>query len=98
MLSSINLISEVSLWSGEDRATCERVVAALVKVMTSEFADGQTVHITGIGRFTVVQRAARKGRDPRTLQPITIPPKRTVKFKPVKAIQEALNPSEESGS
>jgi DNA-binding protein HU-beta len=44
----------------------------------------------GFGTFTVRNRKARKGIDPRTKQPIQIPASRTVGFKPAKAFKDSL--------
>ena len=44
----------------------------------------------GFGTFTVRNRKARAGVDPRTKAPIQIPASRTVGFKPAKAFKESL--------
>jgi DNA-binding protein HU-beta len=46
--------------------------------------------IPGIGKITVVRRKARKGRNPRTNQPIRIPARRALKFRFGKAAKDAV--------
>ena len=46
--------------------------------------------VTGFGGFKVVQRKARKGRNPRTGQEIKIPASKAVKFTPGKALKESI--------
>lgn len=56
--------------------------------LTDGNGDGAAIH--GFGTFTVVERAARTARNPTTGEPIQVPAKRTVKFKPAKALKDAL--------
>lgn len=45
---------------------------------------------TGFGSFKVVERAARKGRNPRTGKEITIPASKVAKFTPGKGLKDAI--------
>ena len=51
---------------------------------------GDTVSIAGFGSFKVVQRKARKGRNPRTGKAMQIPASKAAKFTPGKALKESL--------
>jgi len=53
-------------------------------------ADGE-VPIPGIGKLVVTERAARKGRNPRTGKPVDIPAKKAVKLNVAKAFKDSLN-------
>ena len=53
-------------------------------------AAGESVTFTGFGSFKVVERAARKGRNPRTNEEITIPSSKVVKFTPGKGLKDAI--------
>lgn len=52
---------------------------------------GDKVSLVGFGTFTVKEKNSRNGRNPRTGEPIRIPPKRVVTFKPGKAFRESVN-------
>lgn len=69
----------------------EKALNAFIDALTEALADGQTVTFTGFGTFSVTTRAARQGRNPRTGQPVNIAAGKAVKFKPGKALKDALN-------
>ncbi len=54
-------------------------------------AGGDKVQIAGFGTFQVSHRAARKGRNPKTKEPIQIPASKSVRFKPGKQLKDAVN-------
>ena len=51
----------------------------------------EAMPLRGLGSIKVKERAARKGRNPRTGEEVAVPAKRTVKLLPGKALREALN-------
>lgn len=51
---------------------------------------GRRLNIFPFGSFQVRKRAARKGRNPRTGEPVKIPPKKVVRFTPYAALKSAL--------
>jgi hypothetical protein len=54
------------------------------------------IEIRGFGSFSVIHRASRMGRNPRSGAPVEIPAARVPHFKPGKALREAVDlPSEE---
>jgi DNA-binding protein HU-beta len=55
-----------------------------------EMIKKQDLQIVGLGSFKHVVRAARQGRNPKTGEPVAIPEKTVVKFKPSKAIRESF--------
>ena len=68
----------------------EKALTAFLAAMTEALASGETVTFTGFGSFSVAQRAARQGRNPRTGQPVNIAASKAVKFKPGKSLKEAV--------
>ena len=59
-------------------------------ILAATLKQGDPVNISGFGSFKVVQRKARKGRNPRTGEEVQIPASKVVKFKPSKALKESL--------
>jgi len=51
---------------------------------------GEEVSVAGFGIFAVKDRAARVARNPKTGEPVNVPAKRVPKFKPAKALKEAV--------
>ena len=70
----------------------EKAVNLVVDTITGELKRGGEVALTGFGTFSVKQRAARMGINPKNpSQKISIPAKKAPKFKAGKNLKEALN-------
>ena len=72
------------------KAKTEMALDATIAVLAEVIASGTPVTFTGFGSFKLIERAPRKGRNPRTGKEITIPACRVVKFTPGKALKEAV--------
>ena len=66
------------------------IIDDLVNIIKGELADGGSVEILGLGKFETVQRAERKGRNPQDGSELIIPAKQAPKFKPAKALKDAV--------
>ena len=64
---------------------------AFITVVSEEMAKGEKVQIAGFGNFETTKRAARTGRNPQTGKEMTIAASISPKFKPGKALKEAVN-------
>ncbi len=71
-------------------AQAEAAYEKLFALIGESLKNGDTVSISGFGSFKVVNRAARKGRNPQTGQEIQIPASKAVKFTPGKALKESV--------
>ncbi len=69
----------------------EVAVKTLLEAMAESLIAGQRIEIRGFGSFSVVERAARQARNPRTGERVAVPPKRVLHFKPGKALREAVD-------
>ena len=67
------------------------VVNEVFDTIKNTLASGEKVAIAGFGSFEVVERAARKGRNPQTNEEIIIPASKSPKFKAGKAFKDAVN-------
>lgn len=72
------------------RETAEIVDKAL-EIMKSALAEGDGVMISGFGRFSVREKQARRGRNPKTGDSITLPERRVVSFKVSRVLKERVN-------
>lgn len=52
---------------------------------------GEEIELRGFGSFRFRQRKARAGRNPRTGEPVHVPPKRVLYFKPSKLLKNMTN-------
>lgn len=69
----------------------ERIVNRLFDEITGALAKGDRVELRGFGAFSVKQRPARLGRNPRTGAPVNVPGKYVPFFKTGKELRERLN-------
>ncbi len=69
----------------------ERIVATVFDEITEALARGQRVELRGFGAFTVKQRDARTGRNPRTGQTVSVDSKSVPFFKAGKELRERVN-------
>ncbi|MDL1971456.1 MAG: HU family DNA-binding protein [Candidatus Desulfofervidaceae bacterium] len=80
-MTKTEFINKVAAETGLTKKNAARAVDAVFKVLEDTLKSGENVVITGFGSFKVVERAARKGKNPQTGEPIEIPAKKVVKFK-----------------
>jgi integration host factor subunit beta len=52
---------------------------------------GEEIEIRGFGSFRFRKRTSRSGRNPRTGEPVKVPPKKVLFFKPSKLLKELIN-------
>lgn len=72
-------------------ASAEKAVKAFTGVVSDALTSGDRVQLIGFGTFETVERAERKGHNPKTKEEITIPASTSVKFKAGKALKDAVN-------
>jgi DNA-binding protein HU-beta len=73
------------------KAASTRALDALISVVKTTLKKNGSVTLVGFGTFTVGKRAARTGRNPRTGEAIKIKAAKVPKFKPGKALKDAVN-------
>ena len=76
-----NLIQAISQKTGETKKNVEFMLNAFMQTVTESLSNGESVKLTGFGIFEVKNRAARKGRNPRTSEEIHIPARKVPFFK-----------------
>ena len=69
----------------------EFAVNTLLDALQDALVAGHHIEIRGFGSFSITHRAARIGRNPRNGESVAVPEKRTVRFKPGKALREAAD-------
>ena len=89
-MNKAELINAVAASTGFSKKDSETVVAAALDTITSALKEGEKVQLVGFGSFEVKKRAARVGRNPKTLEAIEIPASVVPVFKPGKALKDAV--------
>lgn len=90
-MNKSELIQEVATAVDFPKASAAKAVDAVIDSIKKRLAEGDTVTLIGFGTFTVRERAARTGRNPRTGKPIDIKAAKVPVFKPGKALKDAVN-------
>ncbi len=84
-----DLVAEVSRDTGMTNRQVEKIFNSFVNSITKFLGRGEDVRITGFGTFKIAERAARKGRHPRTGQEMNIPASKRPTFTPGTRMVEA---------
>jgi DNA-binding protein HU-beta len=90
-LTKAALIAASAQETGLTKVATEKVLSSVLKTMQEALVNGQRITLVGFGTFSVGERQARKGRNPRTRQEMTIPAAKVARFKPGKALRGAVN-------
>ena len=75
------LVDRVASDTGVSRAIVKRTVQRFLDVMIDSLCSGNRLEFRDFGVFEIKVRAARTAQNPKTLKPVHVPARRTVKFK-----------------
>ena len=90
-MTKAELVQKIHAKAGlPTKVLAEAALEAVISTLTEALKSGETVTFTGFGSFKVTERAARKGRNPRTGKEISIPASKAVKFTPGKLLKESV--------
>lgn len=85
------MIEHIATQADISKASAGRALDAILDGIKTALQDDGVVVLAGFGSFCIAERPARAGRDPRTGDIIQIKSARVPKFKPGKALREAVN-------
>ncbi len=86
-----DLVAQVAASAGLSKADSAKAVDSVFDSITASLKSGDEVRLVGFGTFTVSNRRATQGRNPRTGETINIPASKQPKFKAGKALKDSLN-------
>jgi nucleoid DNA-binding protein len=84
------LVRMVAKTTGVKRPVVRDVVNALIEQIIIEVGRGHRLELRDFGVFENRVRAARVAQNPRTLKPVVVPARRTVKFRPGRLLKRSL--------
>ena len=90
-MNKFELISAMASNANMTKVDTEKALKAFIDTVTDELKNGGKVQLVGFGTFEVAERAARKGRNPKTGEEIQIPASKSPKFKFGKAFKDTVN-------
>ena len=95
-MTKAELVEDVARAAELTKKDAERLVEIVFESIIDTLNQGEKIELRGFGSFRVRERGARRGRNPKTGDPVDIPAKRVPYFKPGKELKELIN--EESGA
>ena len=90
-MNKSELVEHIANQADISKATATRALDAITGAVRTTLKKGGTVSLVGFGSFSVTKRPARTGRNPRTGAAIKIKSAKVPKFRPGKALKDALN-------
>lgn len=90
-ISKKELIDQIADATKQKRVVVKKIVQAFLDNIIVELGKGNRLEFRNFGVFEVKQRQARMAQNPKTLEPVEVPPKRTIKFKVGRLIKETLS-------
>lgn len=89
-ISKKELVNRITEKTGTKQGTVKTVVQHLLDEITTELAQDNRLEFRDFGVFEPRMRAARTAQNPKTLDKVQVPAKRTVKFKMGRMMRERL--------
>ncbi|MDC8783852.1 HU family DNA-binding protein [Roseateles koreensis] len=90
-MNKSELIDHIAVQADISKAAAARALEAVIGSVKSTLKKNGSVSLVGFGTFSVTQREARSGRNPRTGDTIKIEAAKVPKFRPGKALKDAVN-------
>jgi integration host factor subunit beta len=84
------LIDRIAESAGSRRVLVKKVVQQFLDEIVNELGRGNRLEFRDFGVFETKLRKARKAQNPKTLEPVAVPEKRTVKFKVGRLMKQRL--------
>jgi DNA-binding protein HU-beta len=89
-LTRQDLIDAAAFAGDMPKVKADAVVAAVLEAVADALKEGREVRLPGFGTFSISQRSARAGRNPRTGETVQLPASAAVRFRPGKDLKSSL--------
>ena len=90
-MTKADLVEIVAKEAEMTKKDVEQLVEIIFDSIVGTLNSGEKIELRGFGSFRVRERSARRGRNPKTGEPVAIPAKRVAYFKPGKDLKEIIN-------
>ena len=90
-MNKTELVDAMAAKAGISKKDTEAALSAFIAVVSDELQNKGKVALVGFGTFETKKRAARKGRNPSTKEPISIPASKAPVFKAGKGMKDKVN-------
>jgi len=96
-MTKAELVEEVARAAELNKRDAEVIVETVFDSIISALHKGEKVELRGFGSFRTRERGPRRGRNPKTGEPVDVPAKRVPYFKPGKELKEFFTESPDEG-
>jgi DNA-binding protein HU-beta len=86
-MNKAQFVEAIALDANISKIDARKAVDAIIRVTVQSLREGERLTLTGLGTFSVQQKAARIGRNPRTGAAVKIPPRKVIKFRPTAEVE-----------
>lgn len=90
-MTKADIVNAMAEKAGLSKSDAEEALKAFIETVTGALKSGDKVALVGFGTFSVGERAARTGQNPKTGQKIEIAAAKAPKFKPGKTLKDSVN-------
>ncbi len=90
-MTKADLVEDVAVAAELTKKDAERLVEIVFESVIETLNQGEKIELRGFGSFRVRSRGSRRGRNPKTGDPVDIPAKHVPYFKPGKELKELIN-------
>ena len=90
-MNKTELIDALAQKCDVSKAEAGRAVDGLTDIIAETLAKGESIAVLGFGNFTITERAARVGRNPKTGEPLQISASKAPKFTAGSKLKAAIN-------
>jgi len=90
-MNKSDLTASVAEAAGINKAAADKAIDAVFDAITGALKKGDDVRLVGFGTFSVSERAAREGKNPRTGEAIKIAASKAPKFTAGKGLKDTVN-------
>jgi DNA-binding protein HU-beta len=98
-MQKTDFIARVAEQTGTSKKVARQVIEAALDTIAQSLANNEKVVLTGFGTFELRRRQARRGVNPQTRRPMTIPASRSPGFSASNSLKELVRQrSREHGS
>jgi integration host factor subunit beta len=87
-MTKAELVEEVARAAELNKRDAEVIVETVFDSIVGSLQNGEKVELRGFGSFRTRERGPRRGRNPKTGEPVDVPAKRVPYFKPGKELKE----------
>lgn len=89
-MNKSDLVESIANAASISKVAAERGLNGMLSTISNAMEEGERVTLVGFGSFSIVNRAPRLGRNPKTGELVRIPSRKAIKFNPGKQLIQRI--------